>query len=241
MRVLFHILKQARETLEKILVRGEFDDFPDDSRLHGTARVAEMLHKYAAKLPQIAFGGAESDAEPDGEDAGPVGRVRGRDDRDGAGDGLHVESGLREVLLRDGAAAGRVYGGRQGRDEAAEGEREGEVGEVDVAHLRQHREVAEQAFEMRVRLAAYWRSVVLRIVDGAALHVQRSIRRVVERELEAEVVREAVGRAAAGIDRMLEEGPATAAKRERLKKRIELLRQSKDVVANITDRIAIDI
>nr|CAD1837444.1 unnamed protein product [Ananas comosus var. bracteatus] len=282
-RVLFHILKQAREMLEKILVRGEFDDFPDDRRLHGTARVAEMLQQYAAKLPAkcptvanelFLMEEVQVLEETKGIRLpnflprstfltilkrkidivsplphefvaevwarGPVGPVRRRDDRDGAGGGLHVESGLREVLLRDGAAAGRVCGGRRERDKATKVNVSGEVGEVDVAHLRQHREVAVQAFELRVRLAAYWRSVVLRMVDGAALHVQHSIRRVVERELEAEVVREAVG-GPAGIDRMLEEGPATAAKRQRLKKRIEVLRQSKDVVANITDRMAIDI
>ncbi|XP_020104075.1 dynamin-related protein 4C [Ananas comosus] len=318
-RVLFHILKQARETLEKILVRGDFDDFPDDRRLHGTARVAEMLHKYAAKLPAMYPTVANElflmeEVQVLEETKGirlpnfplrsafltilrrKINIVSPLPHEFVAEVWAYVEIVATEVLLKRcenypqlHSAARRAMQSlmekTRGRSAEFVGEMiemelaadytsnpdyvksccemeqqldvfteavkdtrkppkvnvRGEVGEVDVAHLRQHREVAEQAFEMHVRLAAYWRSVVLRIVDGAALHVQRSIRRVVERELEAEVVREAVGRAAAGIDLIVEEGPATAAKRERLKKRIELLRQSKDVVANITDRIAIDI
>ncbi|OAY78522.1 Dynamin-related protein 4C [Ananas comosus] len=314
-RVLFHILKQARETLEKILVRGEFDDFPDDRRLHGTARIAEMLHKYAAKLPAKCPTAANElflmeEVQVLEETKGirlpnflprstfltilkrKIDIVSPLPHEFVAEVWAYVETVATEVLLNHcenypqlHSAARRAMQSlmEKTRDRSAEfvGEMiemelaadytsnpdyvksccemeqqldvfteavenatrppnvnvRGEVGVVDVAHLRQHQEVAVQAFELRVRLVAYWRSVVLRMVDGAALHVQHSIRRVVERELEAEVVREAVGGAAAGIDRMLEEGPATAAKRERLKKRIEVLRQSKDVVANITDRI----
>lgn len=50
-RVFFHIVKKVCTSLEKILVRAEFDDFPDDSYFHGTARIAEMLKWYAKKLP----------------------------------------------------------------------------------------------------------------------------------------------------------------------------------------------
>jgi hypothetical protein len=40
------------------------------------------------------------------------------------------------------------------------------------------------------------------------------------------------------MERMLTPSPSTGTKRERLKKSIMLLRQSKDVVANIMDRIS---
>jgi GTP-binding protein EngB required for normal cell division len=50
-RAFFHIVKRACTSLEKILVRGEFDEYPEDRHFHGTARIAEMLNAYAKKLP----------------------------------------------------------------------------------------------------------------------------------------------------------------------------------------------
>ncbi|KAL6649621.1 hypothetical protein ACP70R_013845 [Stipagrostis hirtigluma subsp. patula] len=42
----------------------------------------------------------------------------------------------------------------------------------------------------------------------------------------------------AGVERMLSPPPSTGTKRDRLKKSIVLLQQSKGVVANIMDRIS---
>uniref|UniRef100_A0A453IGJ7 Dynamin-type G domain-containing protein n=2 Tax=Aegilops tauschii subsp. strangulata TaxID=200361 RepID=A0A453IGJ7_AEGTS len=50
-REFFHILKLVCASLEKILVRSEFDEYPDDSHFHATARIAEMFDRYAKKLP----------------------------------------------------------------------------------------------------------------------------------------------------------------------------------------------
>jgi hypothetical protein len=111
-------------------------------------------------------------------------------------------------------------------------------GEVDVSHLRAHAGLAGQAFDLRARLTAYWRSIVLRLVDGLALHVLRVVKRLVEHDLEAELADELLGNKMAGVERMLAQSPSTGAKRERLKKSIVLLRQSKEVVANIMDRIS---
>ncbi|KAF3338123.1 dynamin-related protein 4C-like protein [Carex littledalei] len=113
-------------------------------------------------------------------------------------------------------------------------------GEVEVGHLRAHADVAEQAFDIRMRLTAYWKSVVLRLVDGVALHILHSIKNMVESQLEVELINELVGPEMAGVDRMLEESPATATKRDRLKKSVELLRQSKGIVANVMDRIVVE-
>jgi Dynamin GTPase effector domain len=44
-----------------------------------------------------------------------------------------------------------------------------------------------------------------------------------------------------GVKRMLDEPPAIAAKRNRLEKSVELLRQSKDVVSEIMDRVVADV
>ncbi|KAJ1692758.1 hypothetical protein LUZ63_009456 [Rhynchospora breviuscula] len=113
-------------------------------------------------------------------------------------------------------------------------------GTVEVGHLRPHVYVAEQAFDIRMRLTAYWKTIVLRLVDGVAFHILHAIKCLVEDELEAELINELIGAKKAGLERMLEESPATAAKRARLKKSVELLKQSKDVVASIMDRIVAD-
>lgn len=83
--------------------------------------------------------------------------------------------------------------------------------------------MAEQAFDMRMRIMAYWKIVVLRLVDTVGLHIIYSVNCLVEREMEKEIVGDLVGPRMAGLERMLEESPATAAKRERLRKSIELL------------------
>lgn len=112
----------------------------------------------------------------------------------------------------------------------------GGFGEVEVGHLRQHVAMAEQAFDMRMRITAYWRSVVLRLVDNLALHIiLYSVNCLVEKEMEMQLVDVLVGPRMSGLERMLEESPSTAGKRKRLRKSIQLLKESKEVVAK--DRI----
>ncbi|CAN6307218.1 unnamed protein product [Urochloa humidicola] len=114
-------------------------------------------------------------------------------------------------------------------------------GEVDVSHLRAHADFAGKAFDLRARLTAYWKSIVLRLVDGLALHVLLSVKLLVEKDLEEELGNGLLGnKQLAGVEKMLAPSPSTGTKRERLKKSIVLLRQSKEVVANIMDKISAD-
>jgi hypothetical protein len=113
-------------------------------------------------------------------------------------------------------------------------------GTVDVAHLRTHDDLAGQAFDLRARLAAYWRSIVLRLplLDSLALHILRGVKRLAENDLDVALSDELLGNKMAGVERMLAPSPATGSKRQRLKKSIELLQQSKEAVADIMDRIS---
>ncbi|KAJ4806430.1 Interferon-induced GTP-binding protein Mx1 [Rhynchospora pubera] len=113
-------------------------------------------------------------------------------------------------------------------------------GTVEVGHLRRHVDVAEQAFDIRMTLMAYWKTIVLRLVDGVALHILHAIKCLVEDELEKELINELVGPKMPGIEKMLEESPVITAKRDRLKKSVELLKQSKDLIASIMDRVVTD-
>lgn len=82
-------------------------------------------------------------------------------------------------------------------------------GMVEVAHLRNHDDLAGQAFDMRARLASYWRSIVLRLVDGLALHVLRAVKRLAENDLEVALSDELLGNKMAGVERMLAPSPGT--------------------------------
>ncbi|KAJ0988656.1 hypothetical protein J5N97_007012 [Dioscorea zingiberensis] len=112
------------------------------------------------------------------------------------------------------------------------------LGKVNISHLRQQsKEMAEMAFDLRMRIIAYWRTVVLRLVDGPALHILFYVQKLVEEEMDNEIVNEIVGHSGSGLEKMLEESPSVAGKRVRLQKSIELLKESKQVVARIMDRI----
>ncbi|KAF0914843.1 hypothetical protein E2562_032520 [Oryza meyeriana var. granulata] len=315
-RAFFHIMKQVCASLEKVLVRGEFDEFPDDRHFHGTARIAEMMNGYSRKLPAQCPRGNDGDLflveevrvleETKGinlpnflprsaflvllknkvetivhvphdlvnEVWGYVDdvvmkillkhsdnfpqlqpscrrAVQSLMDKARARSAQHVKELIEMELVADYTANPdymktwtEIMEGHESFMEAVEDNSKptrislAGFGEVDVSHLRAHAGLAGQAFDLRARLTAYWRSIVLRLVDGLALHVLRGVKRLVEHDLEAELADELLGNKMAGVERMLAPSPSTGAKRERLKKSIVLLRQSKEVVANIMDRIS---
>ncbi|KAL0393553.1 UNVERIFIED_CONTAM: Dynamin-related protein 4C [Sesamum latifolium] len=112
------------------------------------------------------------------------------------------------------------------------------LGDVDVAHLRSNVGIVQEAFDLRMRLTAYWKVVLRRLVDSMALHLLFSIQNLLNKEMETEIITEVIGPEGNGLERMLNESPTVAEKRNRLKNSIKLLKESKDVVSNIMDRIA---
>ncbi|KAG6752318.1 hypothetical protein POTOM_044542 [Populus tomentosa] len=109
--------------------------------------------------------------------------------------------------------------------------------EVVVGDLRGHMDVLLQAFDLKTRMIAYWKIVLMRLVDNMALHLQLSIRNLVNKEMKKIVNALLVTDGGVAIERMLEEPPFVASKRERLNTSIKLLRESKEVLANIGDKI----
>ncbi|KAG6752317.1 hypothetical protein POTOM_044541 [Populus tomentosa] len=110
-------------------------------------------------------------------------------------------------------------------------------GDVEVGHLMVYKHILPKALDLKMRVIAYWKVVLMRLVDNMALHLQLSIRNLVNKEMEKEIFNELVGTAGDVIERMLEESPSVANKRERLNTSIKLLRESKEVLANIRDKI----
>ncbi|KMZ68403.1 Dynamin-related protein 4C [Zostera marina] len=115
----------------------------------------------------------------------------------------------------------------------------GNHSEASRDHLRnQNSVIVKQAFYMRMQLSAYWKSVILRLVDGVALYLLYSVKNLVEAQLEKFILDELIGRS--GIEKMLHETPATARKRDRLKHKVKLLKDSNAVVVNLMDRLIIN-
>ncbi|GJN12041.1 hypothetical protein PR202_ga30284 [Eleusine coracana subsp. coracana] len=320
-REFYHIVKQTRASLEKLLVRGEFDEYPDDHGRHGTARIAEMLDSYASKLQ------AQAQAQAQDADSSSflVEEMRVLEETKGinlpnflprpafqvllrkklesiehvphrlvtqvwdyVGDlvmgilhhhsrsypqvqpscrravqslmdnarersARHVKELIHMELVADYTANpdytakwndmmteghARFLDAVEGDDVPALVTLPG-FGDTDVSHLRLQRKLAGQAFDLKARLAAYWTCVVLRLVDGLALHVLYSVKRLVEKDLEDVLAAQVVGTNLDGVERMLVPSPATALKRDRLRKSIALLRECREVVANTMDKISV--
>ncbi|KAK1379711.1 hypothetical protein POM88_026455 [Heracleum sosnowskyi] len=116
----------------------------------------------------------------------------------------------------------------------------GNFGNIDISHLMYyHSGIKNDAFDLKCRMTAYWKIVLRRMVDCIALQLMLSIQRFANGELEAGIVNEVMDTNEGGIERLLIEIPSVAVKRERLTKSISLLKESKDVLARIMDKIAV--
>lgn len=69
-----------------------------------------------------------------------------------------------------------------------------EFGDINVDHLYELRDnwLLWDAFDLKMRMTAYWRIVVRRMVDNMALHVRYSIHNLVNKEMEMEIINELV-------------------------------------------------
>ncbi|KAI3702966.1 hypothetical protein L6452_28720 [Arctium lappa] len=105
-------------------------------------------------------------------------------------------------------------------------------GHVNIKHLVNVSEnVREQAFDLKMRMTAYWEIVLKRIVDWIALQLQFLIKQMVNTEMRTEIVTDG------GIEKMMDEPSSIATRRERLRKSIDLLQESKEVIGQVIDGI----
>ncbi|WRX23291.1 Dynamin stalk domain - like 9 [Theobroma cacao] len=316
MAAFMRIIGAAKESLRKLLLRGEFDEYPDDSSKHGTARLVEMLNQFSDDLHE------SEDNDPTKDFL--IEEIKVLEDAQGIGlpnflprsaflrilqtkvdrisnmpiefaekvwdciDGMvtSVLTSHSDIYYQLKVSTKRAAHNLVERMREQSMNRVKEIvqmekltdytcnpdymvkwtklmtqqesfhkkvndavmyghsrvslegfGDIEVEHLRQHRNVLHQAFDLKVRMTAYWKIVLRRLVDSMALHLQYSVHNLVNNDME-EIVNELMGPDGRGIERMLVESPAIAGKREKLKRSIKLLKESKDVVAKIMDRIA---
>ncbi|XP_034223832.1 dynamin-related protein 4C-like [Prunus dulcis] len=315
MTAFMQIIGMAKESLRKILLRGEFEEYPKDRRMHCTARLVEMLNQYSDGLhkcdesdPKMNFlveeinilEEAKGIALPNflprnafltilqGKVSGissiPIGfveqvwsyveevvisvlmrhsenyyqlqlsarraghnlmaKMKERSTEwmkeivdmeklaDYTCDPEYVSEWNRLMSQQNAFIDGVLNDEKRPSVVAIEG-----IGEVEVGVLRQFPHVLGQAFDLKMRMTAYWKVVLRRFVDCMALHLQLSVSNLVNKEMEAEIVNELMGPYGGGIEKMLEESPAVAVKRDKLKKSIKKLTDSKVVLAKIMDSI----
>lgn len=315
MAAFMQIMDSARESLRKILVRGEFHEYPDDKKMHGTARLAEMLNEYSVKLhsksnlqnspdeflmeeikvleeaksiglPNFLSRAAfltvlqrkimvisqtpivfvqelwdyiedvvvyvvtsHADAYPQLQNSirratqNLIMKMRQRSLN-------HVKEIVEMEKMADYSCSPEYMTAwnvliAQQKDfinalndvKKPQKYNIAEYGEVGIQHLRQFPSFVQEAFDMRMRLSAYWKIVLKRLVDNLGLHILFSVQNLVNKEMQAEILKELMDPSGGGVERMLEESPSVATKRDKLNNSIKLLNVSKAVVSKIMDRV----
>ncbi|CAH1449548.1 unnamed protein product [Lactuca virosa] len=110
---------------------------------------------------------------------------------------------------------------------------EGHDGTVNVKHLFSIPEnTRDQAFDLKMRMTAYWKIVLKRMVDRTALRLRFMIQKVVNKEMEMEIVNEMMMHGG-GIEKMSEELSSTGKERVRLQRSIGLFQESKQIMEQV--------
>ncbi|KAL5577053.1 hypothetical protein UlMin_018752 [Ulmus minor] len=313
MTTFMRIVGLVKESLRKILIRGEFDDYPDEKKLHCTARFVEMLGLFSKELHDCAYSDPKRNFLMDeikhleeskeislpnflprtaflailqekvnGVSSIPLDFVAKLWD--------YIEEVVMTVLMRHVEDYHQLqHSTRRAGFNVVEKMKERsmkwtmevvemekltdytcnpeydsewkrlmahkdqfihltltcdvdvsleEFGTLEVGNLRKYPELLHQAYDLRMRMVAYWKIVLGRLVDCMALHLQQSIHKLVNKELETEIVEELMAPHSGGFERLMEESPSIASKRVKLQGSIKKLRDCKEVLANIMDRIA---
>ncbi|XP_030540790.1 dynamin-related protein 4C-like isoform X3 [Rhodamnia argentea] len=315
MTAFMQILGSAKDSLRKVLLRGEFDEYPEEKNMHCTARLVEMLNQFSDELqncpendPRTNFLLEELEVLEEAKGIGLPNflprtafltllqrKVKGISSKPPsfvAHVWDYIEGVVIQVLMRHSenypqlqsttrratsnlinktkekamdrmmeiiemekltdytcnpeymsewtklmSQQNEVMDAINRRSRHSEIEVDG-IGEVDVGDLRDRKEQIQEAFDLKMRITAYWKIVLGRFVDSMALHLLFDVQNLVNSKMEAEIVGELIGpNGSGGIERMLEEAPSVAAERDKLNRSVKLLRESAAVVAKIMDRI----
>ncbi|KAL1532718.1 dynamin GTPase [Salvia divinorum] len=317
MTAFMNILGCVRESLKKILLQGEFDEFPADDDMHATARLAEMMNKYSEELrsaktddgnenflvdemkvleesrsvglpnfiPKSAFRSLlakkvkEVSATPFDcadkiwsyiQNVVIVALVQHYDNypqlisctRRAAQNLICRKKQLSEEFISDLVEMEKLldytcnpeYTASWNKLMAEQGAfmekirhkcKEAKLslfGDMKIEHLLDvNEEVVQAAYDLKMRMTSYWEVVKRRMVDNLVLNLLFSTQKLVNKEIDKEIIDEVMGPQGNGLERMLEEAPSLSEKRSKLHSSIALLKQSKDIVANMMDNISVQL
>ncbi|KAF6136528.1 hypothetical protein GIB67_020591 [Kingdonia uniflora] len=318
MTAFMRILVSSKDTLKKIMVRGEFDEYPDEVNMHCTARMAEMLDEYSKELqskfhkeitadkflmdeirvlletrgiglpnflPKSAFLTLlqknvkevsetpfvfvekvwkyveevfvcvlkqHSENYPQLQSSTKraaqnlMSLIKNKS-ADRVKEIVEMEKVVDYTCNPDYMSTlNSLMGHQENFTKVLNDMSESKIGlpifgDIEVGHLREYPSVVvQQAFDMKMRCTAYWKIVLLRLVDSLALHLVFSVHNLVSRDMEVEIVKDLMNPHNGGVERMLEESPKVTIRREKLNRSIKLLKVSKEEVSKIMDRISAD-
>ncbi|VFQ77325.1 unnamed protein product [Cuscuta campestris] len=257
---LIRILNSTKRSLTKLLLAGDFGEYPEDTEMHIIAKLMEMLNRGTAflKSENIENQDEISDLEM-GLSSGFLPHraflytLQKRLNRASpvllklVGDlWAYIQTGVINVLslhcenhpqIQSGATRAVENMIAKKKEESARWVTE--IIGMEKLGIYTCNDNNPQGMGLVTGVAAYWEIVRARVVDGLVLHILFKCQKLVEEEMEEEVVRDltAAPSGGGGIERMVEESSLVAEERERLRKRVELLQESQDVVAKIIGRI----
>ncbi|GJV70027.1 dynamin-related protein 4C [Tanacetum coccineum] len=270
------IVWSLKETLQRMLIRGEFDQYEDDKQMHCNARLVEMLDDFSKELKTSIRFSEEFLVEemkllekangirlpnvvphsvflsllqkkvdtisklPDSfvdKVWGYIEIVSVRVLIDRCENYPQLLSSMRKATLH--VMWEKKLMGHRSTFSSSMSNRyttttlEG-YGDINIRHLYGvAANTRDQAFDLKMRMTAYWKIVLKRLVDWVALQLRFLIQKVVNKEIEMEL-NEVIVRGG-GIEKMLDEPPSVAIKREKLQRSIGLLKESKEVIEQVMD------
>lgn len=89
--------------------------------------------------------------------------------------------------------------------------------------------ILNQVLDIKTRMVAFWEMVLKMFIDSVKSHLQSMVCRMVEKEMEEELVNELKSDGGNRYKPLLEESPLLSTRRWKLKNRIELLEKLKKV------------
>ncbi|BAT87249.1 hypothetical protein VIGAN_05059800 [Vigna angularis var. angularis] len=284
MSAFMDVIGLTRESLCKILLKGEFDKYPDDKQMHCTARLVEMLDQYSNDLRQ----GSEISAEKKFlmeeikvlEETKRIGlpnfmprtvfltRLHSKVESissipikfiDKVWDYLEevgvtilkhhsehyhqLQTSLR--LAWQKLIAKMRENSMKYMQEVVEMEKLTDYSCNPEYTIEYNKLIASQNYlvenvkarpSLMISINSF--GTVERLIDNTALHLQFSIFNLLNKDLGYEVLKDMVSPSGGGIERLFEETPSVAVKRDNLNRSIKILKDSKEVVASIIDKIS---
>ncbi|XP_040367509.1 uncharacterized protein LOC112178468 [Rosa chinensis] len=225
------IMTLTKETLRKILVRGEFDEFLDDE-MHGTGKLAEMLKQFSDELDQFHHEYGLRDLKNNFLETKINYILNTRDavKQDHVDDaGKNKEEQCSLMNTRE-----FIYGVLDDMKKPSTIVVEG-IGEIEVLEgLRKYsRDVLSRAFCVKMNEIAHWKMFARIFVERLASHLKLSVANLVDTYMDVEMSDMQMLKGPEygfGLKEMLEKYPLA---RKDLQKRIEMLKKAKDICDGI--------
>ncbi|CAG7898438.1 unnamed protein product [Brassica rapa] len=219
------IIRSVESLLKLLIIQGDYSEYPDDVNMHFSTRLADMLSKFSNDLEAQHQSGT---IEFLMDEIKSVTRVIEMEKLTEYTCNPEYTTVCTQKIAAQANFVNALSSNQSSLTLAG-------FGTVSITHLRKYpSQLLHQAFDMKVSMTAYWSIVVRRIVDSVTLYLQFTVKNLINSQFQKEIVGELGG--GGDVEKMLDESPSVACKREKLKNSIKLLKESKEAVAAVLDQ-----